>query len=65
MKEQLETSRIRHEPKTPKDYIQEPNPSTGYRSVHLVYKYKSDKIKEYNGLMIEIQLRTKLALLQK
>lgn len=60
VKERLETSRIRHEPKTPKDYIQEPNPSTGYRSVHLIYKYKSDKIKEYNGLMIEIQLRTKL-----
>lgn len=60
VKRQLETSRIRHEPKTPKDYIQEPNPNTGYRSVHLIYKYKSDKIKDYNGLMIEIQLRTKL-----
>ena len=60
VKKQLETSRIRHEPKTPKDYIQEPNPNTGYRSVHLIYKYKSDKITDYNGLMIEIQLRTRL-----
>lgn len=60
VKHQLETSRIRHEPKTPKDYIQKPNPNTGYRSVHLIYRYKSDKIKDYNGLMVEIQLRTKL-----
>lgn len=60
VKKQLETSRIRHEPKTPKDYIEQPNPNTGYRSVHLIYKYKSDKVKDYNGLMIEIQIRTKL-----
>lgn len=60
VKNQIESSRIRHEEKTPKDYIKEPNPDTGYRSVHLIYKYKSDKIKEYNGLMIEIQLRTRL-----
>ena len=60
VKERLERSRIRHESKTPKDYIQEPNPNTGYRSVHLIYKYKSEKIQDYNGLMIEIQLRTKL-----
>ena len=60
VKRRLETSRIRHEPKTPKDYIQEPKSNTGYRSVHLIYKYKSDKIKDYNGLMVEIQIRTKL-----
>lgn len=60
VKNQIESSRIRHEEKAPKDYIKEPNPDTGYRSVHLIYKYKSDKVKEYNGLMIEIQLRTRL-----
>lgn len=60
VKERLEKSRIRHEAKTPKDYIQDPNPNTGYRGVHLIYKYKSDKNTDYNGLSVEIQIRTKL-----
>lgn len=60
VKKRLESSRIRHEAKTPKDYIKEPNPNTGYRGVHLIYKYKSDKTTDYNGLMIEIQIRTQL-----
>lgn len=43
------------------DYIQCPK-RTGYRSVHLVYKYKSDseKLKIYDGLRIEIQIRSKI-----
>lgn len=60
IKERLENSRIRHEPKTPKDYIQDPNPNTGYRGVHLIYKYKSDRNSDYNGLLVELQIRTKL-----
>lgn len=60
VKSQLESSRIRHERKPSKDYIQIPNPSTGYRGIHLIYKYKSDKITDYNGLLVEIQIRTKL-----
>jgi len=33
----------------------------GYRSIHLIYKYFSDKgKKEYNGLLVEIQIRSKL-----
>lgn len=60
IKERLENSRIRHEPKKTKDYIQEPNPSTGYRGVHLIYKYKSDRNSDYNGLLVELQIRTKL-----
>ena len=60
VKQRLEKSRIRHEPKKPKDYIQEPNPNTGYRGVHLIYKYKSDRNSDYNGLLIELQIRTKL-----
>lgn len=60
VKERLEKSRIRHEAKTPKDYIKDPNPNTGYRGVHLIYKYKSDKNTDYNGLSVEIQIRTKL-----
>lgn len=60
IKERLEMSRIRHEPKPFKDYIENPKPETGYRGVHLIYKYKSDKNTDYNGLQIEIQIRTKL-----
>lgn len=43
------------------DYIKEPKP-TGYRGIHLVYKYHSDskKLKIYNDLKIEIQIRSKL-----
>jgi ppGpp synthetase/RelA/SpoT-type nucleotidyltranferase len=41
------------------DYIKEPKPD-GYRSYHYVFKYlsKYDENKVYNGLRIEIQLRT-------
>jgi ppGpp synthetase/RelA/SpoT-type nucleotidyltranferase len=42
-----------------KDYIKEPK-KDGYRSAHLVYKYYSDKNSEYDGLSVEIQIRTKL-----
>lgn len=43
------------------DYIQEPK-SDGYRGVHLVYKYRSpaEDRQEWNGLRIEIQIRSRL-----
>lgn len=40
-------------------YIWEPKPS-GYRGIHLVYAYHSDKKSTYNGLKIELQLRSQL-----
>jgi hypothetical protein len=40
------------------DYIESPKPS-GYRGMHLVFKYSSDRVPVYNGLQIEIQLRTR------
>jgi ppGpp synthetase/RelA/SpoT-type nucleotidyltranferase len=45
----------------PYDYIAEPK-EDGYRSIHLVYKFRSSsrKYRVYNGLRIEIQLRTQL-----
>lgn len=49
-----------HELVSEKDYITNPRGSDGYRSHHLVYKYDNNRVKEYNGLRIEIQLRTKL-----
>lgn len=39
------------------DYISRPK-DTGYRAIHLIYKYSSAKSEQYNGLRIEIQLRT-------
>jgi putative GTP pyrophosphokinase len=41
------------------DYISEPKDS-GYRSIHLIYKYKNSKAPDYNGYFIELQIRTKL-----
>lgn len=41
------------------DYIQTPKTS-GYRSIHLIYRYNSDKNETYNGLKIEMQLRSPL-----
>lgn len=40
-------------------YVWNPKPS-GYRGVHLVYAYNSDKKTTYNDLKIEIQLRSRL-----
>ncbi|CAN5282276.1 RelA/SpoT domain-containing protein [soil metagenome] len=42
------------------DYVLEKPKVDGYRSVHLVYQYKSDKNKVYDNLKIEVQIRTVL-----
>lgn len=54
-----ENSRIRHILYKENDYIVNPKES-GYRSLHRVYKYVSDKKDCYNNMCIEIQFRTKL-----
>lgn len=41
------------------DYILKPKPS-GYRSLHLIYKYENPIETAYNGLSIELQIRTNL-----
>ncbi|MFA6963510.1 MAG: RelA/SpoT domain-containing protein [Patescibacteria group bacterium] len=50
---------LKHQFKNKKDYINNPK-DDGYRGVHLIYKYISDKSNKYNGLLIEIQVRSKL-----
>jgi len=52
---------LKHKKVNEKDYITNPK-EDGYRSIHLIYRYKSDKKgkKEYNGLLIEVQIRSKL-----
>ena len=55
-----EDSRKRHTLKHKYDYILQPKPS-GYRSLHVVYEYHSDKVNTYNkNMLIEIQFRTHL-----
>ena len=52
---------LKHKKVNEKDYITTPK-NDGYRSIHLIYRYKSDKEgkKDYNGLLVEIQIRSKL-----
>lgn len=58
--EKYKNSRVRHEYKRTYDYINKPKPS-GYRSLHLVYKFHSDTKDTYNqNMLIEIQFRTHL-----
>lgn len=59
-KEYKDKSRFVHELVTEKDYIKSPRDEDGYRSLHLVYRYKNSQAKEYNGLLLELQIRTKL-----
>lgn len=41
------------------DYIEHPKDS-GYRSLHLIYRYKNPAAEAYNGLSLELQFRTRL-----
>lgn len=52
-------SSIKHKLVGEKNYIHEPK-ETGYRGVHLIYSYYSDRNETYNGLKVEIQIRTLL-----
>jgi ppGpp synthetase/RelA/SpoT-type nucleotidyltranferase len=50
-------SDLKHKLHTIDDYIDLPKP-TGYRGVHLIYSYFSDKVDTYNSLKIEMQIRS-------
>lgn len=54
-----EGSDLKHKLVRVVDYIREPRES-GYRSVHLIYRYFSDRKPTYNGLQIEMQIRSQL-----
>lgn len=54
----LKNSRTKNILHRERDYILEPKES-GYRGVHLVYKYNGSKEK-YSGLFVELQLRSKI-----
>ena len=58
--DEYDTSRKRHVFVSKYDYIANPKPS-GYRSLHMVYEYRSDRTETYNkNMLIEIQYRTHL-----
>lgn len=42
------------------DYMDDKPKPSGYRGAHLIYKYVSDRNETYNGLRVEVQLRTRL-----
>lgn len=50
-------SDIKHKLHHIDDYIEIPR-SSGYRGVHLIYRYYSDRMETYNSLLIELQLRS-------
>lgn len=56
--ERLQKSKTRNKLIKINDYLNTPK-DTGYRGVHLVYKYNGRK-KDYHNLLIEIQLRSKI-----
>jgi (p)ppGpp synthase/HD superfamily hydrolase len=52
-------SKIKHKMAKLTDYIKNPKPS-GYRGCHLIYNYFSDRTEKYNGLNVEMQIRSML-----
>jgi hypothetical protein len=53
------TSRSLHSFVADSDYIASPKPS-GYRSLHLIYRFRSRSRPEFDKLMFEVQLRTRI-----
>lgn len=59
VRESFTVGRFAHVLVNEKDYILNPKVS-GYRGHHLVYRYRSRRNDTYNGLLVEIQLRSRL-----
>lgn len=59
LEERYKTTRFQHQLVDEDDYIIRPKAS-GYRSVHLIYKYRNNLTQDYNGLRIELQIRSQL-----
>jgi len=58
LKDHIQNSSTRHKLHREYDYISEPK-DTGYRGVHLTYKYNGEK-SEYKDYFVELQLRSKI-----
>jgi hypothetical protein len=59
LRDRYRRSRMKHKMVRERDYIAQPRTS-GYRCIHLVYRYAGRAGSAYDGLQIEIQLRTRL-----
>lgn len=59
LRDAIVNSRIKHRLVNEKDYIANPKPD-GYRGIHLVYRYQSDRKQTYNNHQIELQLRSRM-----
>jgi len=53
----LKASRMKHVLRREVDYIAKPKES-GYRGIHLIYRYNSDRNEIYNKLQVEVQIRS-------
>lgn len=53
------SSKFKHVLVSSKDYIAEPK-ADGYRGVHLIYRYSNSRAPAYEGLSLELQVRTRL-----
>lgn len=51
---------LTHELIRERDYIADPRSEDGYRSLHLIYRYRNVRVPAYDGLNLELQIRTKL-----
>lgn len=58
LRERYRKSKSLHKFVREDDYVASPKES-GYRSLHLVYRFQSRGHKQYNNLMFEVQLRTR------
>jgi putative GTP pyrophosphokinase len=52
-------SSFKHALTSSKNYIDQPK-DDGYRSIHLIYRYHNDRAPSYDGLSLELQVRTRL-----
>jgi len=59
LRKRLKEALRNHEFKKSDNYINDPK-EDGYRSIHLIYKYKNPHDRDTDGLLIEIQIRTEL-----
>ncbi|MFB3882036.1 MAG: RelA/SpoT domain-containing protein [Armatimonadota bacterium] len=53
-------SQFQHELVDERDYIANPRSEDGYRSLHLIYRYRNRRNPRYDGLRLELQIRTRL-----
>jgi hypothetical protein len=59
LEQAYKNSQVKHKIDHIDDYILKPKPS-GYRGIHIIWRYYSDRQDFYNGLKIEMQLRSTL-----